>query len=67
MIVKRLIFALLALGGLVLVYAAWAALDRPIQTIVVSGEPTEAERRRVEESMASAELAGILSTNLDAI
>ena len=67
MIVKRLIFALLAIGGLVLVYAAWAALDRPIQTIVVSGEPTEAERRRVEESMASAELAGILSTNLDAI
>ena len=65
--VKPLMLSLLVIGGLVLVYAAWSALDRPIQTIVVSGEPTEAERRRVEESMASAELAGILSTDLVAI
>lgn len=67
MMVKRLILTLVTIGGVILAYAAWSALDRPIQTIVVSGEPTEAERRRVEESMASAELAGILSTNLAAI
>ena len=67
MMVKRLIFVLLAVAGITAVFAAWSALDRPIQTIVVSGEPTEAERRRVEETVASAELAGILSTNLDAI
>ena len=67
MMVKRLILILVAVGGLVLVYAAWSALDRPIQTVVVSGEPTQAERRRVEESMASAELAGILSTDLEVI
>jgi len=65
--VKRLIFTLLFVGALTVVFSAWSALDRPIQTIVVSGEPTEAERRRVEETVASAELAGILSTNLDAI
>ena len=67
MMVKRLVLTLVAVVGLVLVYAAWSALDRPIQTVVVSGEPTQAERRRVEESMASAELAGILSTNLEVI
>ncbi len=67
MMVKRLVLTLVAVAGLVLVYAAWSALDRPIQTVVVSGEPTQAERRRVEESMASAELAGILSTNLEVI
>ena len=67
MMVKRLIFILLAVAGITAVFAAWSALDRPIQTIVVSGEPTKAERRRVEETVASAELAGILSTNLNAM
>ena len=67
MMVKRLIFVLLAVAGITAVFAAWSALDRPIQTIVVSGEPTKAERRRVEETVASAELAGILSTNLNAM
>ena len=67
MMIKRLIFVLFAVAGITAVFAAWSALDRPIQTIVVSGEPTKAERRQVEETVASAELAGILSTNLNAM
>ncbi|NCF43586.1 MAG: FtsQ-type POTRA domain-containing protein [Proteobacteria bacterium] len=39
-------------------------LDRPVQTIVVSGEPSIAERQRVEETLAALELGGILSTSL---
>ena len=45
----------------------WHIMDRPVDTIVVSGEPTEAEREWVERALTSVPLDGILSTNLEII
>ena len=46
---------------------AWHILDSPVDTIVVSGEPTQAEREWVEQALSSVPLSGILSTNLEMI
>ena len=46
---------------------AWHILDHPIDTIVVSGEPTQAERAWVEQALTIVPLSGILSTNLKMI
>ena len=53
--------AVFALAGI------WHVLDRPVDTIVVSGEPTQAERKWVEQALSSLPLGGILSTDLEAI
>lgn len=53
--------AVFALAGI------WHVLDRPVDTIVVSGEPTQAEREWVEQALSSLPLGGILSTDLEAI
>ena len=53
--------AVFALAGI------WHVLDRPVDTIVVSGEPTQAEREWVEQALSSLPLGGILSTDLQAI
>ena len=55
------ICAVFALAGI------WHVLDRPVDTIVVSGEPTQAERKWVEQALSSLPLGGILSTDLEAI
>lgn len=67
MTVRRALSVLPVLSVLVLVYLAWHALDRPVQTVVVSGEPTQAERQRVEEALMTMQLHGILSTDLSEI
>ena len=45
----------------------WHVLDRPVVTVVVTGEPTQAEREWVEQALSSVLLGGILSTDLGAI
>ena len=53
--------------AVVAVAGIWHVLDRPVDTIVVSGEPTQAEREWVEQALSSVPLGGILSTDLEAI
>lgn len=62
--IKRALFLLGCCGLLACGYLVWTALDRPVQTIVVSGEPSTSERQRVEKALAAIELGGILSTSL---
>ncbi len=64
---KRLIMMVLVMSVGSLAYVIWSALDRPVETVVVSGEPTAAERQRVQAALAFVQLEGILSTDLTLI
>ena len=54
--------------GLTFVFAAswqlWAILDKPIDTLVVKGDMTPAERTRIRDALIDANVEGILSTDL---
>ena len=65
--VRRLVATLGITCTVAAVAGIWHILDRPVDTIVVSGEPTEAEREWVESALSSVILRGILSTDLGAI
>lgn len=65
--VRRLVSIVGVTCAVVAVAGIWHVLDRPVDTIVVSGEPTQAEREWVEQALSSVPLGGILSTDLEAI
>ena len=65
--VKRVLTALGVSCVTAVGISAWHILDSPVDTIVVSGEPTQAEREWVEQALSSVPLSGILSTNLEMI
>ena len=54
--------------GLIVVFAAswqlWAILDKPIDTLVVEGDMTPAERTRIRGALIEVNVEGILSTDL---
>ena len=54
--------------GLIVVFAAswqlWAILDKPIDTLVVEGDMTPAERTRIRDALIDLNVEGILSTDL---
>lgn len=62
--IRRLLVALASVLALALFAYAWPALDQPIRTVIVSGEPTQAERLGIQESISKIELGGILTTDL---
>lgn len=62
--ISRLLATLVGVVVLALLAYVWLALDRPIRTVIVSGEPTQAERLRIQNSMSKIELGGILTTDL---
>ena len=65
--VRRLVSILGVICAVFALAGIWHVLDRPVDTIVVSGEPTQAERKWVEQALSSLPLGGILSTDLEAI
>ena len=65
--VRRLVSIVGVTCAVVVVVGIGHVLDRPVDTIVVSGEPTQAEREWVEQALSSVPLGGILSTDLEAI
>ena len=65
--VRRLVSIVGVTCAVAAVAGIWHVLDRPVDTIVVSGEPTQAEREWVEQALSSVPLGGILSTDLEAI
>ena len=42
----------------------WAILDKPIDTLVVEGDMTPAERARIRDALSDVNIEGILSTDL---
>ncbi|MFQ3346423.1 MAG: cell division protein FtsQ [Candidatus Azotimanducaceae bacterium] len=54
--------------GLILVFAAgwqiWTILDKPIDTLVIEGDMTPAERGRIQQALSELDVNGILSTDL---
>lgn len=62
--IRRALAVIGGLGILAMLGYALQALDQPIRKIVVSGEPTQEERARIQASMAQVQLRGILSTDL---
>ena len=65
--VRRLVSILGVICAVFALAGIWHVLDRPVDTIVVSGEPTQAEREWVEQALSNVPLGGILSTDLEAI
>ena len=62
--IRRVLGLTLLLLGVLSLPIAWRLLDRPIATIVVTGEVTEAERNQIRDALGQTSLQGILSTNL---
>ena len=53
-----------ALMVLVVSWQLWAVLDKPVDTFVVEGDMTPAERVRIQDALSDVNVEGILSTNL---
>ena len=49
---------------LVVSWQLWAILDKPIDTFVVEGDMTPAERERIQNALSDVGVEGILSTDL---
>jgi cell division protein FtsQ len=65
--IRRFLAAVSGVAVLALFAYVWPALDRPIRTVIVAGEPTQAERLGIQTSMSKIELGGILTTDLDEV
>ena len=65
--IRRFLVAVSGVAVLALFAYVWPALDRPIRTVIVAGEPTQAERLGIQTSMSKIELGGILTTDLDEV
>lgn len=65
--IRRFLAAMASIAALALFAYIWSALDQPIRTVIVAGEPTQAERLGIRDSMSKIELGGILTTDLDAV
>jgi len=62
--IRRVLAAVSSITVLALLAYLWPAFDRPIRTVIVVGEPTQAERQGIQESMTKIALGGILTTDL---
>ncbi len=65
--IRRVLATFAGISVLVMFAYVWPALDQPIRTVIVAGEPTQAERRGIQDSMSKVELGGILTTDLNEV
>ena len=61
---RKAIQTLGVLMVLVVSWQLWAVLDKPVDTFVVEGDMTPAERGRIQDALSDVNVEGILSTNL---
>lgn len=59
-IIRTLVLALVVGAG----WQLWTVLDKPIDTLIVEGDMTPAERERIQSALSGVGVAGILSTDL---
>ena len=65
--IRRVLATFAGISVLVMFAYVWPALDQPIRTVIVAGEPTRAERLGIQDSMSKVELGGILTTDLNEV